>query len=68
MRYVICLVLGLALATVPVSAAGTDIMEEQKQSLELDELEQAALIRRSGETLEIADEERMRAMTRSINQ
>lgn len=42
MRYVICLVLGLALATVPVSAAGTDIMEEQKQSLELDELEQAA--------------------------
>ena len=42
MRYVICLVLGLALASVPVSASGTDIMEEQKQSLELDELEQAA--------------------------
>ena len=34
----------------------------------LDELEQAALIRRSGKTLEIADEEGMRAMTRSINQ
>lgn len=42
MRYVVCLVLCLVLAAAPVSAAGTDVLDEQRQSLELDELERAA--------------------------
>ena len=42
MRYLICLLLCLAAAAVPVSAAGTDVLEQQRQSLELDELERAA--------------------------
>ena len=42
MKYAICLALCLILAAVPASAAGTDVLDEQRQSLEVDELERAA--------------------------